>query len=95
MRPECPLALSDAVRYRNLRPWQPRLALDANTEPLQKRVARLRAAWQTSRLADVERAIHFNVFITPAISWTHGRNLNLPLPSPFPSRHATAASRGA
>jgi hypothetical protein len=58
--PTWALAASDAVRYFNLRPWQPRLSLDGRTEPLPQRVKRLRAAWEKSRLSDGDRAADFN-----------------------------------
>lgn len=61
--PTWALVVSDAVRYFNLRPWQPRLALNGNSEPLPQRVKRLRSAWEHSRLADGERAGKFNVAI--------------------------------
>ena len=50
--PTWSLAVSDAVRYFALRPWQPRLALQGTSEPLPQRVDRLRSAWQASRLSD-------------------------------------------
>ena len=58
--PTWALVASDAVRYFTLRPWQPRLSLDGRTEPLAKRVNRLRAAWEKSRLSNGERAADFN-----------------------------------
>jgi hypothetical protein len=64
--PTWALVVSDAVRYFNLRPWQPRLALNGTTEPLPKRVKRLRSAWEKSRLADGDRAAKFNVAIFEA-----------------------------
>ena len=64
--PTWALVVSDAVRYFNLRPWQPRLSLNGNTEPLPQRVKRLRSAWEKSRLADGERAAKFNVAIFEA-----------------------------
>lgn len=64
--PSWALTVADAVRYFSLRPWQPRLSLDGSSEPLPRRVARLRAAWQTSRLADGARALEFNLSIFEA-----------------------------
>jgi hypothetical protein len=64
--PTWALAASNAMRYFNLRPWQPRLALDGSTEPLPERVKRLREAWQQSRLADGKRAAQFNTAIFEA-----------------------------
>jgi uncharacterized protein DUF87 len=64
--PTWALVVSNAVRYFNLRPWQPRLALNGNTEPLPQRVKRLRRAWERSRLADGERAAKFNVAVFEA-----------------------------
>ena len=64
--PTWALAASDAVRYFNLRPWQPRLSLDDNTEPLPQRVERLRAAWEKSRLSDGKRAAEANTSIVQA-----------------------------
>src|SRR5581483_6942550 len=58
--PTWALAVSDAVRYFTLRPWQPRLALDGRIEPLPKRLQRLRVAWEKSRLCDGTRAADFN-----------------------------------
>jgi hypothetical protein len=64
--PTWALLVSDAVRYFTLRPWQPRLSLDGKTEPLPRRVKRLRSAWEKSRLSDGERAAKFNVAIFEA-----------------------------
>lgn len=64
--PTWALVVSDAVRYFTLRPWQPRLALNGNTEPLPRRVKRLRSAWEKSRLSDGDRAAKFNVAIFEA-----------------------------
>lgn len=64
--PTWALVVSDAVRYFNLRPWQPRLSLDGNTEPLPQRVKRLRDAWGKSRLSDGKRAAEFNTAIFEA-----------------------------
>lgn len=64
--PTWALTVSDAIRYCNLRPWQPRLALDGKPEPLPQRVERLRSAWATSRLSDGERAAEFNTSILEA-----------------------------
>ena len=58
--PTWALAVSDTIRYFNLRPWQPRLSIVATTEPLPQRVERLRMAWAGSRLADGVRAARFN-----------------------------------
>ena len=64
--PTWALAVSDAIRYFNLRPWQPRLSLDGKAEPLPQRVKRLRAAWEKSRLSDGQRAAKFNTAIFEA-----------------------------
>jgi len=64
--PTWALVAADAVRYFNLRPWQPRLALNGHTEPLPRRVKRLRSAWEKSRLSDGDRAAKFNVAIFEA-----------------------------
>ena len=64
--PTWALTVSDAIRYFDLRPWQPRLSLDATAEPLAKRVQRLHAAWAASRLSDGERAAKFNISIFEA-----------------------------
>src|SRR5947208_2941273 len=64
--PTWALAVSDAIRYFNLRPWQPRLSLDGKVEPLPQRVKRLRAAWEKSRPSDGERAAKFNTAIFEA-----------------------------
>ncbi len=64
--PTWALTVSHAIRYMGLRPWQPRLSLDATTEPLPKRVQRLNAAWAASRLSDGERAAKFNISIFEA-----------------------------
>ena len=64
--PTWALIAADAARYLTLQPWQPRLALDRTREPLPQRVARLRQAWATSRLADGKRAADFNVAIFEA-----------------------------
>ena len=64
--PTWALAVSDAVRYMTLRPWQPRLALDGAAEPLPRRIARLRTAWAASRLSDGKRAGDFTFSIFEA-----------------------------
>lgn len=71
--PTWALAVADAMRYWQLRPWQPRLTLQGSTEPLPARVARLRQAWSASRLADGKRAADFNLSILQA-AW-HRANL--------------------
>lgn len=58
--PTWSLAVSDAVRYFALRPWQPRLALQGTSESLPQRVERLRLAWQASRLSDGAKAAERN-----------------------------------
>ena len=64
--PTWALVAADAVRYFNLRSWQPRRALTGIAEPLPHRIERLRAAWTASRLSDPERAGKFNVSIFEA-----------------------------
>src|ERR1700674_3248956 len=64
--PTWALAVSDAIRYFNLRPWQPRLSLYGRAEPLPQRVNRLRVAWEKSRLSDGKRAAKFNTAILEA-----------------------------
>jgi hypothetical protein len=64
--PTWALTAADAVRYFNLRPWQPRLVLDGAAEPLPRRLDRLRAAWAASRLSDGKRAADFNVSLFEA-----------------------------
>lgn len=54
--PTWALAVSDAIRYVQLRPWQPRTALPSTSETLSLRIERLRKAWATSRVADPHRA---------------------------------------
>ncbi len=50
--PTWALTVANSLAYFHLRPWQPRLALDGRTEPLDKRIARLSARWRRSRFAD-------------------------------------------
>ena len=64
--PTWALTVSDAIRYCNLRPWQPRLALAGKPEPLPHRLERLRSAWAKSRLCDGKRAAEFNTSILEA-----------------------------
>jgi hypothetical protein len=71
--PTWALAVSEAVRYFQLRPWQPRLALEPKAESLPQRVARLRAAWENSRLSDGARAADFNTSILEAAFHRAGR----------------------
>jgi hypothetical protein len=71
--PTWALAVSDAVRCFQLRPWQPRLVLEPKTESLPQRVKRLRAACETSRLSDGTRAADFNTSILEAAFHRAGR----------------------
>jgi hypothetical protein len=64
--PTWALVVSDAVRYFSLRPWQPRLSLQAKSESLPQRVKRLRAVWENSRVSNGKRAADFNTSILEA-----------------------------
>ena len=59
--PTWALTVANAMRYIDLRPWQPRLSLDGTVESLPQRVQRLRAAWAGSRLSDGEGVAEFGI----------------------------------
>lgn len=80
--PTWALVAADTVRYIALRPWQPRLSLDQANEPLPHRVARLRRAWQGSRLADAERAVDHTLALLKD-TCAHARGIGLPSETVF------------
>ena len=55
--PTWALSIANAVRYMELRPWQPRHLPLPTPEPLHRRVARLTKQWRASRFGDADQIV--------------------------------------